>query len=1280
MDPTMQSIRPRTETVRDMTESRRALELRKFFAPLQFANSDVENDFNNSLNNDGALDAYAETIVWRLRGVHAMVSLVDKGSLFLSYSRKAGNKLLGSQYFLAGAIRTIDKEQEEDVCSSDTWFGCSEISTAGGLCENTLALDSTGDEYPCFIIDDLSQDERFAHLPVVTGDIASYKFYAGTPITTSHGINIGSFFLFDDKPRNGLTLDHRKFLRQQATNVMRHLETKREAAERRRAALMSKGIADFLETTCRNNEIIYGNTTPPADALQTEVGNENDHGEDNILETQNTPGFRTQESVLDQIRTTLDHAADILRESLELTVGGVVFLDNAIGYSEYDSVNAIADPSTDLGSHAQHMAREERKLQTANEKKLRLRVSTDNDTMGRRLSRGAVRNSADKHKPSKVLAMSAANVATWDPESRVLDGKTLQSFITSYPKGNIWYIDEEGYFSSLEQIAEIEKTLGTSPSGRPKPISPGAMSQQRAEASMLAQVFHKARQIIFLPLWDAGADRWFSGCFVWSQSAVPVFTVDSEIAYLSAFTNSVMVEISRLDAITANKVKSDFISSISHEFRSPLHGILASTEFLRESELDTSQLEFIGTIQSCGGTLLDTINHVLDYSKINSFEKAGNGPGTIANELYQVTNLALLCEDIVHGMIAANEYRGTATGPELLPVSNDFCSPFRPKTDKDRSSLQVIIDIEHRDWDFKVQAGALRRVVMNIFGNAQKYTDNGYILVKLGVTEPSEIIRGKAKPTGKCLLLHIRDSGRGMSSEYMERKLYQPFAQEDSFAPGVGLGLSIVWSIVNQLGGKINIRSEIGKGTDVEVTIPIEVAQESPPMTPISPYLPAIDVHECVEILQERSKGKSVQISRTTSECTPLHDNISWDCIERYCRDWFGFEVNYSGADLVITSTCNLKDHDQDQRILVIHNDMVCAKGIDARRHLVADIYSPIGPFKLARCILALLDRQMPTLTDSNSANKSDAGTQTPLGSPEERKVLNGIITTDYGFPVSTFPQVRSTNTPKERQVIKESFEERDGRELQALSGLQSLSLREPPTPKQTPPQQMTPTQSSSCKVPLPTLTTTASTSTESADLLPAPLQQLSITIPKPTPAIPPTQPPSKGPDGLHILAVDDNALNLQLLQRFLQKRKIDTIVTATNGLEAVTAYKSALSNPDPMLKTFDVIFMDISMPKMDGFEATRVIRRLERYGPSNEREWMDGEIDEKSVIVIEVEKRAYVVALTGLASRRDREEAVESGFDDYLTKPVSFAKIKEVLERLSKEKFEGVQKGLSFG
>jgi len=78
---------------------------------------------------------------------------------------------------------------------------------------------------------------------------------------------------------------------------------------------------------------------------------------------------------------------------------------------------------------------------------------------------------------------------------------------------------------------------------------------------------------------------------------------------------------------------------------------------------------------------------------------------------------------------------------------------------------------------------------MNIFGNAQKYTESGYIMLRLRVTESRADELGKIS---HCLSLHIRDTGKGMSSEYMERKLYQPFAQEDTFATGVGLGLSIV--------------------------------------------------------------------------------------------------------------------------------------------------------------------------------------------------------------------------------------------------------------------------------------------------------------------------------------------------------------------------------------------------------------------------------------------------------------------------------------------------------
>lgn len=75
----------------------------------------------------------------------------------------------------------------------------------------TIAVENTRKDYPCFIVPDLSEDSRFANLPIVNGTLASFRFYAGTPITTEHGVNIGALFMFDDKPRpEGLTFMEKK--------------------------------------------------------------------------------------------------------------------------------------------------------------------------------------------------------------------------------------------------------------------------------------------------------------------------------------------------------------------------------------------------------------------------------------------------------------------------------------------------------------------------------------------------------------------------------------------------------------------------------------------------------------------------------------------------------------------------------------------------------------------------------------------------------------------------------------------------------------------------------------------------------------------------------------------------------------------------------------------------------------------------------------------------------------------------------------------------------------
>lgn len=84
------------------------------------------------------------------------------------------------------------------------WFGQTSSSISNSLCEITVMLDTTANT-PCFIVNDLSKDIRSNELPYVNGSVASYRFYAGTPIRTENGVNIGTFFIFDDKPRDGLS-------------------------------------------------------------------------------------------------------------------------------------------------------------------------------------------------------------------------------------------------------------------------------------------------------------------------------------------------------------------------------------------------------------------------------------------------------------------------------------------------------------------------------------------------------------------------------------------------------------------------------------------------------------------------------------------------------------------------------------------------------------------------------------------------------------------------------------------------------------------------------------------------------------------------------------------------------------------------------------------------------------------------------------------------------------------------------------------------------------------
>jgi hypothetical protein len=142
--------------------------------------------------------------------------------------------------------------------------------------------------------------------------------------------------------------------------------------------------------------------------------------------------------------------------------------------------------------------------------------------------------------------------------------------------------------------------------------------------------------------------------------------------------------------------------------------------------------------------------------------------------------------------------------------------------------MSVIIRIEQRNsWLIRSLPGAWRRIVMNLLGNSIKWTKSGFVEVSLSK------MRNPIEPRTPIAHLSITDTGSGIAPDFLRHKLFSPFSQEDSLSEGVGLGLSIVRQLVASFNGHVNVKSEVGIGTQVDVYIPVELVN-TPETSPAS--------------------------------------------------------------------------------------------------------------------------------------------------------------------------------------------------------------------------------------------------------------------------------------------------------------------------------------------------------------------------------------------------------------------------------------------------------------
>lgn len=700
-----------------------------------------------------------------------------------------------------------------------------------------------------------------------------------------------------------------------------------------------------------------------------------------------------------------------------------------------------------------------------------------------------------------------------------------------------------------------------------------------------------------------------------------------------------------------------------------MHGILGSVEFLHETAVSAYQEGLFTSIETCGKTLLDTIDHVLDYAKINKLRK-GSASRKRANQrigprkdhvgsivgLTTNFDLAALVEEVVDAVTAGHVFRRShqVTAPEQDAYGVALSGMGTAAALKQQSEPVVILDIEPREnWFVRTQPGALRRIVMNLLGNALKYTDAGFVSVTLQIeSETDDEIKVRFR---------FVDSGRGMSLEFQRTRLFAPFSQEDPFSTGTGLGLSIVRQIVEAHDGNIAITSAQYVGTEVDVTMTLPVVAKVPGKPTLDPP-------------SELTQGTTIcmvdlgRSSLCTAEVKGLQDLR--DTLRETCEGWFGMTVvdepgetkpDFFLLPMIPTSANELLTYYQDSSETKTSAPLIalCSNTGEASqfRSKIAGpllehgiesipITQPLGPRKLASVI--------EKFKEERSRHKQRIVLGRKESDPEairrERDILRRVHEAQVAAQEKDEKQASARPTSPEQ--TRASIPKRPGPsaliQMEAIDENQESPSSEP---LESPTQNMimarvaadnSALRSRSAPPSGPSFMATGFADEGGSD------RGRSVTS-------------SAHP---YVLLVDDNAINLQLLVMFMKKQNLP-YATASNGLVALETYQEAFalssSQADSTATTtttpaatsssrhaakpmppFTHVLMDISMPIMDGLTSTRKIRAFEA---------------EKGIAT-----PSTIIALTGLASAEAQEDALNAGINEFLVKPVKFGELKGLL------------------
>src|SRR4051812_32964964 len=366
-------------------------------------------------------------------------------------------------------------------------------------------------------------------------------------------------------------------------------------------------------------------------------------------------------------------------------------------------------------------------------------------------------------------------------------------------KAGYWHVplDGSGWYNSSERAAHI---YGDPPSDGHRYHHDIWAANVRAGDEAAAKVTMENFAAVVagtLPVYDVtyAYKRPVDGRVVWIHSLgqvvrdangkpTDIYGVSQDITEFKRLETELRLALQKSD--DATKAKSAFLANMSHEIRTPMNGIMGMTELALDTDLTAEQRDYLVTVKSSADALLSLINDILDFSKIEA--------GRI-----ELDPIEFLLRDSISDTLNPLALRASSKGLEL--------------------AYDIALDVPDA---LVADIYRLRQVIVNLVGNAIKFTEKGEVIVSVRTIES----QGESQGADRVLEFAVRDTGIGLTPA-AAAKLFRPFEQADAATTrkygGTGLGLAISKQLVGLMGGEIRLDSQEGKGSTFSFTTRVKV-------------------------------------------------------------------------------------------------------------------------------------------------------------------------------------------------------------------------------------------------------------------------------------------------------------------------------------------------------------------------------------------------------------------------------------------------------------------------